>query len=181
MPKKLAELIQANFPKGMKVPESIRSLCAYLEKHDYPISGTFEINSRKDVAAEWFPGDKTMQRQIAVFGNSSTGSTYALWLTNEKDPEEAPVVLLGSEGDFVVLAMNATEFCRLLGCGYEELEWDDLSGPPALWDETAKLRKWLSAKLDLQCPETGQEIVAPAQNRHNGFADWMRKWQDAHL
>ena len=149
------------------MPLGICSLCGYLDEHGYPISGCFEINARgKEDAASWFHGDEAMQRQIAVFGNGSTGSTYVLWLAKNQNPEEAPIVVLGSEGDFIVLATNAIQFCRLLGCGYNEFKWDDLSVKSENCTEAQKLRDWLTTKLGLDIPMTGAEIAAVAQDNN---------------
>ncbi|MCA9076460.1 MAG: hypothetical protein KDA93_15650 [Planctomycetaceae bacterium] len=122
-----------------------------------------------------------MKGQFAVFGNGSTGSTYALWLRETRNSDLAPVVLLGSEGDFLVLASNADEFCRLLGCGYDELEWDDLTQPPQHWGETHTLREWLRTRCKLDFPATGEEIVKSASERYPDFGEVVRKWQDDNL
>ncbi len=137
----LADSVQSRFPDGVRLPAPIRCICDYVDSHGYPVSGCFELDSRDDEAASWFPGDTGAQRQIAVLGNGSTGSTYALWLTHASSADDAPVVLLGSEGDFKVLAESPIEFCKLLGCGYDELEWDDLSTKPKCWEESRHLRE----------------------------------------
>lgn len=177
-----AETVKSNFPDGVALPVGIHSICEYLDENGYPISGCFEISRNgKEDATSWFGRDEVMLSQVAVFGRGSTGSTYALWLTKNRNPEEAPVVVFGSEGDFMVLATNATQFCRLLGCGYNELEWDDMSMESEGWAEAQKLRDWLAAKLGLECPATGAEIVTNAQNKHPDFGDWVSNWQDTNL
>lgn len=178
----LADLVKANFPKGVKLPKCLRALCDYLDAHGYPLSGCFEICEwgRKD-AEGWFPNDPATQRQVAIFGRGSTGSSYALWLVPSANPDEAPVVVFGSEGEFVVLASNPLEFCRLLGLGYNEVEYDDLAAPPAGWAETAGLREYLAKKFSIDFPTTGDEIARVARERHPGFGDWMRQWQAANL
>lgn len=181
-PSLIADDVQSGFPNGVALPQGIHAVCDYLDKNGYPISGGFEINLRgKEVAASWFRNDEPMKEQFAVFGNGSTGSTYALWLRETRNSEKAPVVLLGSEGDFLVLATNADEFCRLLGCGYDELEWDDLTQPPLYWAETSALRDWLKIRCNFDFPATGDEIVKTAQKRYPDFGDVVRKWQDDNL
>lgn len=178
----ISDDVQSGFPNGVALPHSIHAICDYLDEQGYPISGCFEINLRgKEVAESWFRNDEAMKDQFAVFGNGSTGSTYALWLRETRNSEQAPVVLLGSEGDFLVLATNADEFCRLLGCGYDELEWDDLTQPPKYWEETSVLREWLKTKCNLSFPATGEAIVNSAQKLYPDFGDVVRKWQDDNL
>jgi hypothetical protein len=178
----LADVVQSNFPEGVKLPDCLRAVCDYLDAHGYPLSGCFEVCDwgRKD-AEGWFPNDAQTRSKVAIFGRGSTGSSYALWLVPNADPDEAPVVLFGSEGEFIVLASNAFEFCRLLGLGYDEVESDDLAAPPAEWQETAGLRNWLAARFAIDFPERGEPIAQAARERHPGFGDWMRGWQAANL
>lgn len=180
--KSLADVVQSNFPDGVKLPECLRAVCDYLDAHGYPLSGCFEIThgGREDAEA-WFRNDPVTRRQVAIFGCGSTGSSYALWLVPNANPDKAPVVLFGSEGDFMVLASNAFEFCRLLGLGYNELEWDDLAAPPDEWAESAGLRQWLTARFNIDFPPTGDEIARVAREKFPDFGDWMREWQDTHL
>ncbi|PQO45049.1 hypothetical protein [Blastopirellula marina] len=175
------QAVQDRFPPGVTLPLPLRSLCDFLDSHGYPIRGCFEINIRDGEAQSWFPGDEAMQNQIAVFGNGSTGSIYALWLAQTTDADRAPVVMLGSEGDFKALATSPLEFCRLLGCGYDELDWDNLSSEPECWDEASPLRHWLQQNLQLSIPRTGAEIAAAAAEITPPFAEWVTKWQEKNL
>lgn len=178
----LADVVQSNFPDGVMLPDCLRAVCDYVDVHGYPISGCFEICDwgRKE-SESWFPNDPVTRSQVPIFGRGSTGSSYALWLVPTPDPNDAPVVLFGSEGQFVVLASNAFEFCRLLGLGYTEVEYDDLVGPPAEWVTTAKFRSWLAARFTMDFPPTGELIAREARNRHAAFGDWMRRWQAENL
>lgn len=178
----IADNVESRFPTGIVMPKSIRAICDYLETCGYPISGCFEVNLRgQEDAAAWFRNDEAMKSQFAIFGNGSTGSTYALWLCKSQDSERAPVVLLGSEGEFLVLASNADEFCRLLGCGYDELEWDDVTQSPQHWADTQPLRDWLKSRCNLDFPATGEEIVKTARAKYPEFGGFVRKWQDDNL
>ncbi len=178
----LADIVQSNFPEGVRLPDCLRAVCDYLDAHGYPVSGCFEICDwgKKD-AEGWFPNDPITRSQVAIFGRGSTGSSYALWLPPNANPDQAPVVLFESEGQFKVSAPNALEFCRLLGLGYAEVELDDLSEPPKEWNATAPLRKWLSERLAIDFPATGEEIARLAHEKHPGFRQWMEDWQAANL
>ena len=178
----LANDVHSKFPPGVGLPLGVRTLCDYLDAHGYSISGCFEISTigDQDMAA-WFPNDEAMQHQFAVFGRGSTGSVYALWLREGTEADKAPVVVLGSEGEMLVLATNCSEFCRLLGCGYDELEWDDLTKPSPEWEAAQPLRDWLKARLNMDCPRTGEDIVAAATRQYPDFEDFVRQWQDANL
>lgn len=178
----LADVVQSNFPEGVELPSCLRAVCDYLDAHGYPVSGCFEICVRgREEAEGWFPNDPATRSRVAIFGRGSTGSSYALWLVPTSDPDEAPVVLFGSEGEFIPLAANALEFCRLLGLGYDEVESDDLAGAPAEWAETAQLRSWLAERFPIDFPATGEAIGRAARERHPDFGEWMRRWQEENL
>ena len=178
----LANDVESKFPPNVSLPLGVRTLCDFLDQNGYPISGCFEISKiGDDDMAAWFPNDTEMQHRFAVFGRGSTGSVYALWLRDGNDADTAPVIVLGSEGELRVLATNSLEFCRLLGCGYDELEWDDLTKPSPTRDATQPLRNWLTERLNLNCPPVGFAIVSTATERYPDFGDFLRRWQDANL
>ncbi|XZE36062.1 hypothetical protein SH501x_001614 [Pirellulaceae bacterium SH501] len=178
----LANNVHSKFPPDVALPLGVRALCDYLDANGYPISGCFEISTigDEDMAA-WFPNDTKMQHRFALFGRGATGSVYALWLRDGNDPDNAPVVVLGSEGEMLVLATECSDFCRLLGCGYDELEWDDLTKPSPTWETAQPLRDWLKARMNLDCPRTGADIVAAATERYTDFGHVIQQWQDANL
>ena len=176
----LSTEVESKFPPGVSMPPAIRALCDFLDLNGYPISGCFEISTiGDDDMAAWFPNDVSMQRRFAVFGRGSTGSVYALWLRDGDDANSAPVVVLGSEGELLVLATDPVQFCRLLGCGYGELEWDDLTTPSPEWEVTKPLRDWLTPRLTIEFPRTGDSIVASARERYPDFQAFVQSWWDA--
>lgn len=131
--------------------------------------------------AAWFPNDAAMQNKFAVFGRGSTGSVYAFWMIAGNDSGNAPVVVFGSEGECLVLATNPWEFCRLLACGYDELEWDDLDQPSPTSDGAQPLRDWLKKHLTMEFPTTGVSIVSLAKELYPEFCKFVRDWHDANL
>ena len=176
----LASEVESKFPPGVEMPSPIRALCDYLDQHDYPLSGCFEISTiGDDDMRAWFPGDLAMQHTFAVFGRGSTGSVYAIWLRDDNPTEDCPVIVLGSEGELLVLAVDSFQFCRLLGCGYSELEWDDLTLPSPEWNDTKPLRDWLAKHMEISFPKTGLEIVTTARKQYTDFPMFVQSWWDA--
>jgi len=176
----LASAVESKFPPGFKVPAPIKALCDYIDEHGYPLSGCFEISTIGDADMEaWFPGDTSMQHSFAVFGRGSTGSVYAIWLLDGIAIKDCPVVTLGSEGELLVFATDSLQFCRLLGCGYNELEWDDITLPSPEWGDAEPLRTWLANCMAIDFPKTGAKIVATARQLHPDFAELVQAWWDA--
>ena len=176
----LADDVESKFPRGITMPDTIRALCDYLDTNGYPLSGCFEISTIGDDDMQaWFPNDPAMQRRFVVFGRGSTGSVYAIWLRDGTDVDSSPVIVLGSEGELLVMAETPMEFCRLLGCGYNELEWDDLTQPSPESNDAQPLREWLVNRFDIDFPATGDKIVSTARTRYPDFPSFIQSWWDA--
>jgi hypothetical protein len=171
----LADQIQAKFPRGVRMPDDLRKLCAFADEHGCCVSGCFELVP--DTANAWF-GDAEAASRFAVFGNGPDGSPVALWLYRDLDPAQAPVVHLGSEGeDNILLAANVREFLRLLAIGYSEFGPDYLAGEPDEPDSAEELREWLAEEFDLVPPATAAPILAEARRLHPDVGAWVREWQ----
>src|SRR6476620_11602483 len=120
-----ADRIEAEFPPGVKMPGEMRRLCDFLDRTEYPISGSMKLRPEGEGLKGWFGAGSEAWHQLAGFGAGPDGSTLASWLYAGPDVASAPVVHLGSEGDqLVVLADNFREFLALFGIGYGELGFD---------------------------------------------------------
>jgi hypothetical protein len=173
-----ADRIEAEFPPGVKMPDELRQLCDFLDRTDYPISGWMKLRPEGEGLKGWFGAESEAWRRLAGFGAGPDGSSLALWLYAGQDTSAAPVIHLGSEGDhLMVVADNFRDFLALFGIGYAELGFDDLSKPPAEPESAARLREWLASEFNIQCPETGLELVRRAQKRHPDFAAWVHAAQ----
>lgn len=173
----LLEQLNATMPNGLRLPEPIGAICQYLELHGYPISGSFEVEKAGNAELDsWFRGDETMSNKLMVFGRGACGDTYALWLDGDPSPEDAPVVMLGSEGTFCALAENALEFCRLLCVGYSEVGLDDPGSPGSAGAETERFREFMVGRYGFEVPETGAELMQVAKERVPHFSSWVETW-----
>ncbi len=171
----LADVIQAKFPKDIRMPDDLRKLCAFAEAKGNFVSGCFELVP--GTAESWF-GDAQAASQFAVFGSGPDGSTIALWLYRQMDSSQAPVVNLGSEGDEnIVLAANIREFLKLLGIGYSEFAPDYVTSEPDEPDSASDLREWLREEFGIETPATAEPILAEAQRLHPNIEDWIEAWR----
>jgi hypothetical protein len=171
----LADMIQAKFPKDVRMPDDLRKLCAFAEEKGNAVSGCFELVP--DTAEAWF-GDAEAASRFAVFGNGPDGSLIALWLYCEMPSSQAPIVNLGSEGDEnIVLAANIREFLRLLGIGYSEFGPTYVEGEPDEPDSASALREWLVQEFGVEAPATAAPILAEARRLHPDITEWIKAWQ----
>lgn len=168
-----AQRIAAEFPPGVRMPEAMRRLCDHLDRTGYPISGCMRLRPEGEALKHWFGAGSAAWCQLAGFGAGPDGSTLAAWMPDGQDVMDAPVVLLGSEGELRVLADGFLDFLALFGIGYDELGYDDPTRPPTDPASAAGLRDWLEAEFGIVCPPTGAALIGRAQARHPGFAEWV--------
>ncbi len=173
-----ASEIEATFPSKHRLPEPISDICRFVSTHGYPISGCFEISKigMSDVRA-WFRDDAAAQAAFLPFGRGACGEVYAIWLTEGLTPERAPVIMLGSEGQLEVLAVDSREFCRLLCLGYSEIGSDDPDSTPSDFAETEPFRDFIQEKYHFDLPATARHIVEMASSRFPKFVDWVEAHQ----
>ena len=153
-------------------------ICRFHEAHGYPISGCFEIVTRgMDGVRAWFEKSPLAQGSLMPFGVGATGDIYAIWLTNGLLPDSSPVIILGSEGELDVLAVNTREFCRLLCLGYSELGLDDIDSIPTDFDETKPFRDFMLKKYQFDLPATARPIVDEARSQFPDFKGWVAEHQ----
>ena len=171
--------IEKTFPNGLQLPEPITDICRFLAAHGYPISGCFKLSKigMEDVVA-WFPNDQVAQAGFMPVGRGACGEVYSLWLTGDRSPGDAPVVILGSEGESLVLAANAVDFCRLLCLGYSELGRDDPASEPSEYEATKPWREFFLKKYGFDLPGTAQPIIEDAQARFPDFQKWVETHQN---
>ena len=166
--------IEATFPCGHRLPQPIVEICCFFEEHGYPISGCFELSTiGMEQLKGWFGGDPIAYGQFLPFGRGACGDIYALWLKDGLVPDNAPVVMFGSEGELVVLALNATQFCRLLCLGYSEIGLDDPASLPSEYEQTDAFRRCMLNKYDFELPSTALPIMEEAQAQYPSFAIWV--------
>lgn len=171
--------IEATYPAGQTLPEPLRALCAFLDEHGYPLSGCFELSTiGLEDLNHWFKKTPHATEEFLPFGRGACGDVYAIWLTEQRTPQDAPVVIFGSEGELKALAVTSLEFCRLLCFGYSELGLEDHTGPGEEFEEARPLRDFMIQRYGFELPENGAVIIDEAQKQFPGFKAWVeeRAW-----
>jgi hypothetical protein len=128
-------------------------------------AGNFEFADDPERSAlAWFDGRREAAARFRVFGQEGSGGLYAFWLREGRQPPDAPVVLLGSEGETRVIASNEDEFLALLACDIADLGMDDdePSGSPDHERYVAWLEEQgLSPASDLEETMVSAELAYP--------------------
>jgi hypothetical protein len=163
--------IRNRFPAGIAVPPELESLCTWLAKHGYPISGGFELYADEHESIRHWFGTDAVNDRFGVFGTGPDGSLYAIW---RQDDGRTPIVHMGSEGqNNFVLAGKMLDFLRLLAVGYDEIGFADLAAPPDGDGVNPAFRRWVEETFRTRVPATGVEIRSPAQASHQDFQSWI--------
>lgn len=165
----LSQLLTPTLPPGMSIPEPLERAWSWMEakgwgfenEHGYfltPYAGTAELGivfSPTETLAGWFePGEDGHDRLFPLGQTDGTGSFASLW----RDPsDEVRVVVLGSEGERLLVADDAVDFLRLLAIGYSELNSYSLAEAPIEDDDEsvaalADFRAWVEHEFDVSVP-----------------------------
>jgi hypothetical protein len=105
--------------------------------------------------------DAKMRERFVVFGKSSDGYPYALWLD---DKDEQRVIKIHS-GDYATyLADNFMDFMILLSMGHFE------EG-----DKNESFQPWIERTFSIRIPPTDKELLKNIDEKDKFFQDWMHK------
>lgn len=140
-----------------QIPETLQQLMDFESKIERAYySEGFELRvDDSDKTARWHHSlDKEYFERLMVFAMADhSGSDYAFWVSEVgMSLEEAPIILIGSEGDLVVVAKNIKELLKLLSFGPEictdkfYILIEDYEAP----ENAAIFRQWMVNKMNVQ-------------------------------
>lgn len=173
------ELVKA-FPNGTdpsSLPPLLARLGEWMNGKPWRSIGAF------DLALRWsdthFPGAEFQYDQFALIIRLPDGSAVGYWLAG-RDPAHAPIVLLGSEGDFATLAPDLeTLLARIAlgdfrdkGAGADFLYSDEDYGEGVVPDLRGALQGFLRAQTGIQ---DLRSLVRAARPYPSDFAEWVAK------
>lgn len=163
----------AKSKRRAELPERLARLKHASRRWGY-FAGNFEWETDGPASATaWFAGKAAPAASFRVFGHEGSGGLYALWLREgaRSAPDQAPVVLLGSEGETKVLASTVDEFLSLLALDLDDLGvFDDLSAQEPMGTPGREaFLKWL-AKEGLDRPRDPEALVRKARRANPGLA-----------
>jgi len=109
------------------------------EEHELP-DWEIYVELKHDVSDYWFSDkekEARMSQEFVGIGQMGEGSMAAIWLIEGRNLSNAPVVLIGSEGEVSVLANNYKNFMLLAGMGYNMYELHEVENPAGAPEEVA--------------------------------------------
>ena len=97
--------------------------------------------------------EKKLNEDFAVFGERGCSSKVAVWLLKNRTFKNAPVVLIGSEGELEVIASDYLSFMVLSASGYDMYQFLRIKDLATPWhSENPYLLNWLKINFDIQPP-----------------------------
>lgn len=177
----LREVLRANFPDDMPLPDLLVRLCAYTEATGNESLGgdlTLTAHGRQSLAS-WFRSYPDQARRFIIFATDRSGSLYGYWRDEGHPLDRAPLVYLNDEGvDSTVLADTLVEFLTLIAVGQSYLgmvgEWDEAEEPDL---STVRYRLWLREELGIAAPTLieARAIVERARATHSDLDRWVEQ------
>lgn len=113
-----------------EIPDTLKKLMQFSEKWDDDFfSEGFvlkaELIKRPD-SGQWSLDDEYFERLLIFARADGTGSSYAFWVSERGiSLENAPIILIGSEGDICIVAKNIKGLLKILTLDVEPVAFDD--------------------------------------------------------
>lgn len=170
----IAEIEKA-FPDASQLPPLLRQFSAWLMDKPWKSVGAFSLSP------QWvdpqFAGSEHVYKDFALFIWLPDGSTAGYWLKGGS-VAEAPIVLLGSEGEREVLAPSLESFLARValgdfsdkGPGADFLYYDDDFEEEDVPDMRGQLQALLRRETGI---EDLAALAAKAGGRRTDFAAWV--------
>jgi len=168
-------------------PVLLAQLYEFQRPLDVFFSSGFELRAESDKGAfeSWSKEAAFLRALFPIAQANGSGSTYALWLPQAGNLEDAPVLIFGDEGGVHVVAESLAALLRLLSHDTEPMVDTDKVYYYKLEDadvshEAASYADWLQKTLQLEPVRTSEEadaLVAAAQATHGkAFSAWFERF-----
>ncbi len=158
------ESLGTNFPPDVQAPPLLLEFGAWLETRPFGSVGYFRLESQR-FSDHYIENGADLHSHFALFMRDPTGGQIGHWLHDGPRTVRPPVVLIGSEGELLVLSATLEEFLVRLTEGTTQCPDLDSGDEGA----RAELARWLrSRNVDL--------ADVPHETHHPNFERWMEDW-----
>jgi len=165
--------IRRAFPPGLEAPPLLIDFAGWLKDRSWGNVGCYSLVGDFSDNAPVVDGSP-LRDKFALFARLPEGSVVGAWYGAGTSPDNAPIVVLGSEGEHEIIAASfAGLFAKIATQRFEaNMMWTDFSPHEDAEDQTAELGDWLVRRLGVKDLERLSDPPA-------GFPDfdaWMEKW-----
>src|SRR5262245_11856072 len=157
--------LSENFPPGCDVPALLVEFGGWLRERHRGAVGSFRLQSER-FDDYWIENGVDLHPFFAFFIRDATGGQVGYWLHEGSATRFPSIVLVGSEGELLVLAPSLETFLARLASGTTQAPDLDSRGDGT--DEGQELSKWLKERAD-RIPEQALPDLPDLQK-------WMDQW-----
>jgi hypothetical protein len=162
--------VRKAFPPGMEAPPLLLDFAGWLKGRPWGSVGCFSLQGQFADAAPLFDSSPLRDR-FALFMRLPDGSTVGAWYGAGLDPDNPPIVGLGSEGDYAILAPSLDGLLSKLTLQEFEGAWHDLLPNDEVECQTSELARWLAGR------PAAEEIPPEADSSDiPDFRGFIEKW-----
>lgn len=163
--------IRRAFPPGLEPPTLLIDFARWLEGRVWGTVACFDLVGQFVDSAPIFSGSP-LRNDFALFIRLPEGSAVGYWYAPGLEPNHAPVVVLGSEGQHEILAPSLEGLLAKIAVRFEDGWGDFLPHEDAEEDATDELAGWLVERLG---EEDLESLIEPSLDLPD-FAHWMGSW-----
>jgi hypothetical protein len=163
--------IRRAFPPGTEPPPLLLDFAAWLKGHSWGSVGCFDLVGRFSDQAPIVDGSP-LRNDFALFLRLPEGSAVGVWYGAGPNAANAPIVVLGSEGQNEILAASLEELLAKIALGHFEEEESDFAPHEDAEDATGEFADWLGKRLGTK----DLEQFTDAPSGLPDFGRWVEKW-----
>ena len=165
--------IRRAFPPGIEAPPLLLDFAAWLEGRPWGSVGCFSLVGDFTDSAPIADGSP-LRDQFALFARLPEGSVVGCWYGTGGRAANAPIVVLGSEGQHEIIAASLEALLAKIALQRfeQDEEWTDFTPHEDVDDATDELADWLVQRLGVKDLE---RLAEPPVGLPD-FGRWMAKW-----
>jgi hypothetical protein len=165
--------VRRAFPLHIEPPHLLLDFAAWLDGRLWGSIGCFDLVGQFSEQAPIVDGS-LLRNDLALFLHLPDGSAVGSWCLPAIGPEDAPIVVLGSEGQREILASSLAGLLAKIALQRfeEEGEWSDFTPHEDSEDATGELADWLRERFGSEDLERIAELPTGLPD----FAGWLGKW-----
>ena len=170
--------IRRAFPPGIEAPPLLLDFAGWLGGRPWGSAGCFSLVGAFSDSAPIVDGSP-LRDQFALFARLPEGSVVGAWYGLGGRAANAPIVVLGSEGQHEIIATSLEGLLAKIALQRfeEDDEWTDFTPHEDAEDATDELADWLAERLDFKdLGVKNLEKLAEPRAGLPDFGGWMEKW-----
>jgi hypothetical protein len=164
------------FPPGIEAPTLLLDFAGWLNGRPWGSVGCFSLQGQFADHAPIVDGSPLRDR-FALFMRLPDGSAVGGWYGAGLDRDAPPIVGLGSEGDYQLLAPSLDALLSKLTSQEFDKAWHDLLPHRDVEPQTAELAQWL-ARRPASAPEPSEDGPSDLPDFRGFVAKWSRDRED---